>query len=145
MFLLLLPTLLEQLASSCFSSDCLPFWSNWRHHVSSLFVFCVVLCFCALFVFVPCLVIVYLMLSVSLDCPFFIAPSCCQCLCIVHSLLPLRVASVSGLSILYCPHRFFSNVYFISIYDNPQLIHAYRFLTILVHIFKCTCNTDWST
>ena len=86
------------------------------------------LCFCALFVFVPCLVIVYLMLSVSLDCPFFIAPSCCQCLCIVHSLLPLRVASVSGLSILYCPHRFFFNVYFISIYDNPQLIHAYNFL-----------------
>ena len=89
--------------SPCFSSDCLLFWSNWCHHVSPLFVFCVVLCFCALFGFVSCLVIVYLMLSVSLDCPFFIAPSCCQCLCIVHSLLPLRVVSVSVLSILYCP------------------------------------------
>ena len=74
--------------------------------------------FCVVF-FVVCLrpVSWYLMLSVSLDCPFVIASSvfsnvysCCQCLWIVHSWLSLRfsltfihVASIYGLSILYFP------------------------------------------
>jgi len=121
--------------SPCFSSDCLLFWSNWCHHVSPLFVFCVVLCFCALFGFVSCLVIVYLMLSVSLDCPFFIAPSCCQCLCIVHSLLPLRVVSVSVLSILYCPFVLPMSL------DCPFFIaHIDFFLTFISYLYMITHN-----
>jgi hypothetical protein len=51
-----------------------------------------------LFVFVLCLV--YLMLPVSLDCPFLIAP-CFICLCPVSCVS--NVTSVSGLSILDCP------------------------------------------
>ena len=96
-------------------------WVRVAHIIILLYyvVFCV-LCLssscvycaqCCLFMIVPSVFCnVYLscfvcaqILPVSLDCPFFIAPSCCQCLWIVHSLLPLRVASVSGLSILYCP------------------------------------------
>ena len=57
--------------------------------------------------------LVYPMLPVSLGCAFCIAPSvvctqCCQCLWVVHSVLPRRscvpnVASVSGLCIPHCP------------------------------------------
>jgi len=58
------------------------------------------------------------MLPVSLDCPFFVAPSvfsniylssvlcaqCCQCLRIVHSWFPLRFFSNIYLSCVLCAH-----------------------------------------
>jgi hypothetical protein len=116
------------------SMDC-PFFIAPQFRLSSSCVLCtqccqflwIVILHCpsVLFVFVLCLV--YQMLSVSLDCPFLIAPQfclsssyvlctkCCQFLWIVHSSLPLsfvclhpvscvpNVASFSGLSILDCP------------------------------------------
>jgi hypothetical protein len=58
----------------------------------------IVLCFCFVYLRLVCPV-----LPGSLECPFWITPSCCQVLWNVHSGLPLRVARFSGLSILDYP------------------------------------------
>ena len=58
----------------------------------------IVLCFCFVYLRLVCPV-----LPGSLECPFWITPSCCQVLWNVHSGLPLRVARFSGMSILDYP------------------------------------------
>ena len=80
---------------------------------------------CSIFVLV-CLRLVCPVLPVFLDCPFLIAPSCCQFLWIVHFWLPLRVASFSRFSIFDFPF-----VLPVSL-DCPFLIapSCYKFLWI---------------
>ena len=88
------------------------------------------------------------MLSMSLDCPFLIAPTvfshvylCCHCLWIVHSSLPLQfsltfiyVSIVSGLSILDCPYSFLSRLFMLPLsLDCPFLIAP----TVSSHVYLC--------
>ena len=62
-------------------------------------VFCVVLCFFYFVCLRPVSCVPNVTLPVYLYYPLFIAR--CQCICIIHYLLP--VASVSVVSIIYCP------------------------------------------
>ena len=109
-------------------------------NVASAPILCILYCFFLYRLFVSCLV--FPMLPVPLDCPFSITSSsivylsrvlcsqCCQCLQIVHSLLPFpllficvvsyvpNVASTSRLSILY---GFFLYCLFVSCLVCPML------------------------
>ena len=93
------------------------------------------------------------MLSMSLDCPFLIAPTvfshvylCCHCLWIVHSWLPLQfsltfiyVSIVSGLSILDCPYSFLWRLFMLPLsLDCPFLIAP----TVSSHVYLC-CHCLW--
>ena len=108
-------------------------------------VFCVVLCFCVLWLPSSCVPNVasvsglskFLIVPSVFSNVFFVlclACSICQCLWIVHSCLPLQfsprfichvvcvsnVASVSGLSILVCPFNFLQGL-FVMCFVYPML------------------------
>ena len=93
------------------------------------------------------------MLSLSLDCPFLIAPTVsshdylyCHCLCIVHSWLPLQfpltfiyVVNVSWLSILDCLYSFLSRLLMLPLsLDCPFMIAP----TVLSGVYLC-CHCLW--
>ena len=92
-----------------------------------IFVLCTLCCQCLWVVFVLCLV--HTMLPVS-GCQLFIAPSSC-----VH-----YVASVSGLSILYCPfrilERLFTRLRMITLVRfNVRRIKLATLLSIFIYIY----------
>jgi hypothetical protein len=95
--------------------------------LSSSFVLCTLCCQCLWVVFVLCLV--HTMLPVS-GCQLFIAPSSC-----VH-----YVASVSGLSILYCPFRIFERLFtrlrmITLVRFNVRRIKLATLLSIFIYIY----------
>jgi hypothetical protein len=95
--------------------------------LSSSCVLCTLCCQCLWVVFVLCLV--HTMLPVS-GCQLFIAPSSC-----VH-----YVASVSGLSILYCPFRIFERLFtrlrmITLVRFNVRRIKLATLLSIFIYIY----------
>ena len=125
------------------SKNCLLYPSTWVHPFFSWFVLLVLLIFCVVCFCVICLrsvCPVFLMLPMSLDCPFLIAPSLC-------SNVYLQEFMLSDRFFFMCKHFFIVFFFFVASSNEIQRKTICKlkwnyFFYIMVHWWRFI-NTDF--